>query len=148
LCRQKTTQARADLDNHRALLSRLARMDADDQRPATRLFNVQASDLDVVPTDNIGCQLNRSVLDVLHNQTLRLQELSVQLEEARRSLNERKLVDRAKRLLMLQHGLGENEAYRMLQTAAMERSQRLADVAQTLLDYADLLQGKVARAHS
>lgn len=148
LCRQKTTQARADLDNHRALLSRLARMDVDDQRPATRLFNVQASDLDVVPTDNIGCQLNRSVLDVLHNQTLRLQELSVQLEEARRSLNERKLVDRAKRLLMLQHGLGENEAYRMLQTAAMERSQRLADVAQTLLDYADLLQGKVARARS
>ena len=36
----------------------------------------------------------------------------------------------------------------MLQTAAMERSQRLADVAQTLLDYADLLQGKVARARS
>jgi AmiR/NasT family two-component response regulator len=91
-------------------------------------------------------QLNRSVLNVLHNQTLRLQELSVQLDEARRSLNERKLVDRAKRLLMLHHGLGEDEAYRMLQTAAMERSQRLADVAQTLLDYADLLQGKVARA--
>jgi hypothetical protein len=145
LCRQKTAQARADLDNHRALLSRLARMDADDQRPATRLFNVQASDLDAVPANNIGCQLNRSVLDVLHNQTLRLQELSVQLDEARRSLNERKLVDRAKRLLMLHHRLGEDEAYRMLQTTAMERSQRLADVAQTLLNYADLLQGKVGR---
>lgn len=147
-CQDKTAQARADLDNHRALLGRLAGMDADKAPPATRLFNVQASDMDALPPDNLGCQLNRSVLDVLHDQTQRLQELSVQLEEARRSLSERKLVDRAKRLLMLQHGLGEEEAYRMLQTAAMERSQRLPDVAQTLLNYADLLAGKEARPRS
>ncbi|WP_339843623.1 nitrate- and nitrite sensing domain-containing protein [uncultured Halopseudomonas sp.] len=146
LCREKTLQAQADLDNHRAMLGRLAGMATDTQPPATRLFNVQASDMDSLPPDSIGCQLNRSVLDVLHEQTLRLQELSVQLDEARRSLNERKLVDRAKRLLMLQHGLGEEEAYRMLQKAAMERSQRLPDVAQTLLNYADLLAGKTAKA--
>lgn len=146
LCKEKTAQARADLDNHRTLLGRLAGMDGDGATPAPRLFNVQASDMDSVPADNMGCQLNRSVLDVLHDQTLRLQELSVQLDEARRSLSERKLVDRAKRLLMQQHGLGEEEAYRMLQTAAMERSQRLPDVAQTLLNYADLLAGKSASA--
>ncbi|WP_373186881.1 nitrate- and nitrite sensing domain-containing protein [Halopseudomonas sp.] len=145
LCREKTAQARADLANHRSMLGRLAGMDADTQAPATRLFNVQASDMDAAPPNNMSCQLNRSVLDVLHDQTLRLQELSVQLDDARRSLNERKLVDRAKRLLMLQHGLGEEEAYRMLQTAAMERSQRLADVAQNLLNYADLLAGKTSR---
>lgn len=146
LCQAKTAQAQADLDNHRTLLGRLAQMDSDSAAPATRLFNVQASDMDSTPADNMGCQLSRSMLDALHDQTLRLQELSVQLDEARRSLNERKLIDRAKRLLMLQHGLSEEEAYRMLQTAAMERSQRLPDVAQTLLNYADLLAGKAARA--
>lgn len=145
LCQGKTAQAQADLDNHRALLGRLSQMDADQASPTTQLFNVQASDMHCLPADNMGCQLNRSVLDVLHDQTQRLQELSVQLEDARRSLNERKLIDRAKRLLMLQHGLGEEEAYRMLQTAAMERSKRLPDVAQTLLNYADLLAGKEAR---
>lgn len=144
LCQEKTAQAQADLDNHRILLGRLAGMHAD--TPAARLFNVQASDMDAAPTDNMGCQLNRSVLDVLHDQSLRLQELSVELDEARRSLSDRKLIDRAKRLLMLQHGLSEEEAYRMLQGAAMERGQRLPHVAQNLLNYAELLAGKAARA--
>ena len=90
----------------------------------------------------MGEQMSRSVIDLLHAQNQRLQALGVELDEARRSLNERKLIDRAKGLLMKQHGLQEEEAYRMLQNAAMERSQRLADVAQHLLNYADLLQGK------
>lgn len=144
LCQSKITQAQADLENHRALLKRLAQMDEQAGEPAARLFNVQATELDSVPADNMGSQLNRSVLDVLHAQSVRLQELSGQLEEARRSLSDRRLIDRAKSLLMAQHGLKEDEAYRMLQNAAMERSQRLADVAQTLLNYADLLRGKQA----
>ncbi|WP_022962230.1 nitrate regulatory protein [Halopseudomonas pelagia] len=141
-CQRKIIQAQADLDNHRALLKRLTQLDDDAALPAARVFNLQASDLDTAAVDSLGGQLNRSVMDVLHAQSQRLQALGVELEEARRSLNERKLIDRAKGLLMKQHGLTEDAAYRMLQNAAMERSQRLADVAQHLLNYAELLQGK------
>lgn len=142
LCHARVSQARADLENHRALRRRLGSMSEEADASAPRLFNVQATELDCAPADNLGNQLNRSVLDALHGQTLRLQALSEELEEARRSLSERKLIERAKAALMAQHGLKDDEAYRMLQNAAMERCQRLADVAQTVLNYTGLLQSK------
>lgn len=142
LCHAKVSQAKADLENQRALLHRLGSMSDEADPSAPRLFNVQATELDCVSADNLGNQLNRSVLDALHNQTLRLQALSEELEDARRSLSERKLIERAKAALMAQHGLKDDEAYRMLQNAAMERCQRLADVAQTVLNYTGLLQSK------
>ena len=73
----------------------------------------------------------------MHEQTQRLQQLQDELEQARETLNERKLVERAKGLLMSQHDLNEEQAYRTLQNAAMERGQRLADVARTLLNHSD-----------
>ncbi|GAB4401317.1 MAG: ANTAR domain-containing protein [Rhodoferax sp.] len=54
-------------------------------------------------------------------------------------LRERKLIDRAKGLLMQRHGVGEDEAYRRLRKTAMDKGLRLADVAQRLIDVADLL---------
>ncbi len=148
LCHSKITQARADLDNHRVLLERLASLDESNEEGVARLFNVQATGLDSASQDNMGSQLNRSLMDVLHSQTQRLQTLSDELEGARRSLSERKLIERAKAALMTQHGLGDDEAYRMLQNAAMERCQRLADVAQTVLTYTDLLQRQKSPARS
>lgn len=142
MCRRKIDQARADLDNHRALLKRLASLDQSLDHHGARLFNVQATELDSAPTDNLGSQVHRSMLDVLHAQSLRLQALNDELEAARRSLSERKLIERAKAALMREHGLSDDDAYRMLQNAAMERGQRLADVAQTILTYTDLLRGK------
>lgn len=142
-CQRKIVQAQADLDNHRALLKRLASLDNEPGLPATAVLSLQSAELGTVAADPLGGQLNRSVMEVLHAQSQRLQVLAVELEEARRSLNERKLIDRAKGLLMRQHGLSESAAYRMLQSAAMERSQRLPDVAQHLLNHAELLQGKV-----
>ncbi|MFO7703773.1 MAG: nitrate- and nitrite sensing domain-containing protein [Halopseudomonas sp.] len=141
-CRRKIIQAQADLDNHRALLKRLARLDDDAGLPASRVFNLPASDLEIPAVDALSGQLNRSMMDVLYTQNQRLQALGVELEEARRALNERKLIDRAKGLLMKQHGLSEDAAYHMLQNAAMQRSQRLAEVAQQLLKQAGLLQGQ------
>ncbi|NWG73847.1 MAG: ANTAR domain-containing protein [Rubrivivax sp.] len=65
--------------------------------------------------------------------------LREQLAEARRELTRRKVVDRAKGLLMKRHGVGEDEAYALLRKAAMDKGMKLADVAQRLLDVADLL---------
>jgi hypothetical protein len=141
LCHDKISQARADLDNHRELLRRLASLDQETEQPATRLFNVQATQLDSAQAE-MGSQVSRSLLDVLHAQTLRMQTLSDELEAARRSLSERKLIERAKAALMALHGLKDDEAYRLLQKTAMERCQRLADVAQTVLTYSGLLQNK------
>ena len=140
LCAQKTRKAQADLDNQRRLLRQLDQLDRDDEQSAPRLYNVQATELQTLPGEAPGGEVNRSLLEALHEQTVRLQQLQDELEQARETLNERKLVERAKGLLMSRHGLSEEAAYRTLQNAAMERGQRLGEVAQTVLNYSDLLK--------
>lgn len=61
------------------------------------------------------------------------------LADARGQLHDRKLVERAKGLLMKRLGLGEEEAYARLRRAAMDKKLRLADLAQRMLDAADLI---------
>jgi response regulator NasT len=67
------------------------------------------------------------------------QRLRVELAEANLKLSERKLVERAKGLLMRSRGLSEDEAYHALRKLAMARKQRLGETAQQLIDAADLL---------
>jgi two-component system, response regulator / RNA-binding antiterminator len=67
------------------------------------------------------------------------QELRRELANARSELQERKLVDRAKGLLMQRQGLSEQDAYEKLRKTAMDRGLKLGDVAKRILDMADLL---------
>ena len=68
-----------------------------------------------------------------------LQRLKVELADANLKLSERKLVERAKGLLMQSRGISEDEAYHALRKLAMSRTLRLGDVAQQLIDTAALL---------
>lgn len=81
----------------------------------------------------------RPILDVAmarfeHEQGLR-QELAI----AKTELQDRKVIDRAKGLLMQRQGLTEKVAYDKLRKAAMDKGLRLGEVAQRMLDAADLL---------
>ena len=67
------------------------------------------------------------------------QALRTQLAEANLKLAERKLVERAKGLLMKSRGLDEETAYAALRKMAMDRKLKLAEVAQRVVDAADLL---------
>ena len=145
MCEHKTQQAKADLDSQRRLLKRLNSLDDGVNTPSARLYNVQATELEPLPGERLGSHMQRSVLEVLHEQTVRLQQMHDELESARRSLSERKIIERAKGVLMTQHGLSEEEAFRALQSAAMERSQKLGEVAQTILNYNELLQTPVRK---
>jgi response regulator NasT len=88
----------------------------------------------------------RPILDVAmarfeHEQALR-QELANTREELdghKAELLNRKVIDRAKGLLMQRQGLTEQAAYDRLRKAAMDKSMKLVDVAQRMLDVADLL---------
>jgi len=62
-----------------------------------------------------------------------------ELADARTQLSERKLIDRAKGILMKRQSLNEEEAYARLRKTAMDKSMKLADVAQRIIDLADLL---------
>ncbi len=68
-----------------------------------------------------------------------LQRLKDELADANLKLSERKLVERAKGLLMQSRGISEDQAYHALRKLAMSKKQRLGDVAQHLIDFASLL---------
>ena len=67
------------------------------------------------------------------------QKLRTELSDTKLKLAERKTIDRAKGLLMERHKMTEDEAYQKLRRLAMDKNLKLSDVAQRILDVADLL---------
>jgi len=81
----------------------------------------------------------RPILDVAMARFEHEQGLRRELADARTELQDRKVIDRAKGLLMRRQNLNEQAAYEKLRRAAMDKGLRLGEVAQRILDAADLL---------
>jgi len=81
----------------------------------------------------------KTVIDVALARFEHEEQLHQELANAKSQLEERKLVDRAKGLLMSRQGLSEQDAYQRLRKAAMNKGIRVSEVAQRLIDAADLL---------
>lgn len=67
------------------------------------------------------------------------QGINAELAKAKRELEDRKLIDRAKGILIKSRKLSEDEAYHTLRKLAMERNQRLGEVAGDLIAMAKVL---------
>jgi response regulator NasT len=81
----------------------------------------------------------RPILDVAMARFEHEQGLRRELANAKTELHERKVIDRAKGMLMQRQGLSEQAAYEKLRKAAMDKGLRLGEVAQRMLDALDLL---------
>jgi response regulator NasT len=81
----------------------------------------------------------RPILDVAMARFQHEEELRRELADARSELSQRKLIDRAKGLLMQRQQLTEQQAYDKLRKAAMDRGLKVVEVAQRIIDAADLL---------
>ena len=88
-----------------------------------------------------GIQADRlqPILDVAVARFAHEQALREELRDAQTKLVERKVIERAKGILMQQKGVSEEEAFRLLRTLAMDRNAKLLDVAQQVVDVAKLL---------
>lgn len=87
----------------------------------------------------LGTERVKPVLDVAMARFRHEERLRQELADAKGALSERKLVDRAKGLLMKRHGVSEDEAYARLRKQAMDKNLKMAEVAQRLIDAAELL---------
>ena len=67
------------------------------------------------------------------------QKLRNELSDTKLKLAERKTVERAKGLLMERHKISEDEAYGKLRSMAMDKNLKLSELAQRIIDIADLL---------
>lgn len=81
----------------------------------------------------------RPILDVAMARFEHEQGLRAELDNAKGELRDRKTIDRAKAMLMQRQGLSEALAYDKLRKAAMDKGLRMGEVAQRLLEAAELL---------
>lgn len=81
----------------------------------------------------------RSMAALIQLQSRRLQAMEDELQAARQALNERKLIERAKALLMKHRDLSEDQAHRLLRQTAMNQNRRLVEVAEATVAMADML---------
>lgn len=142
ICHQKTAQAHAELNARQGLL---AKVSGQPDSASAAFFDGAATPDAAVPPQALagaapyGRQLERSILDMVQEQSHRLQAMSDELDTVRAALNERKLVERAKGLLMAHRRISEQEAHKMLRQTAMNQNRRLIDVAESVLAMAEYL---------
>lgn len=67
-------------------------------------------------------------------------KLREELDEARSQLEERKLIDRAKGIVMRLKGLSEDEAYALMRRTAMNEKRKLAEIARSIITAAEVLK--------
>ena len=81
----------------------------------------------------------KPVMDIAIARFRMLRQMRSELAETRRALEERKVIDRAKGLLMKARGIDEDAAYALLRKTAMNQGRRVADVAEAVVTASGLL---------
>ena len=113
-------------------------MFAQDGKPETIRAAVQAGVAAYV-VDGLKPDRVRPVVDVAIARFTQFHELRSELDKARITLAERKLIEKAKGILMKRRKVDEDEAYRLMRRMAMDQKARLIDVANKLIEAAELL---------
>ncbi len=91
----------------------------------------------------VGGLVPERIKPVLKTAIARFQMVSqmrLELQAAKKALADRKIIDRAKGLLMRARGISEEEAYALLRSTAMDQKRKVIDVADALITAADLLK--------
>ncbi|MBE0555043.1 MAG: ANTAR domain-containing protein [Rhodobacteraceae bacterium] len=89
--------------------------------------------------DGLRADRIKPILDAAVARFHLFQRMRAELAATRAALEERKVIDRAKAILMKARGIGEEEAYALLRKTAMDQGRRMADIAQQLVMAAGLL---------
>lgn len=111
-----------------------------DQSDAEMMKAAIAAGVSAYVVDGLAQHRVRPVLETALARFQAFEGLRQELEAAKSSLAERKLVDRAKGILMQMKGISEDEAYAQLRKKAMNEQKKLTDIAQSVVTAIDLLK--------
>lgn len=141
VCQQTLHDAQRTLEQQQHLIGQLQHGQQDS-------FSVFLSDdesstlqsilVDRFHPDRLSPQLGRSVFELVQHQAQRLQQMQDELDAARQALEERKLQQKAKALLIKHRQMTEDEAHRLLRQMAMDQGKKITEVAKNLIDMADV----------
>lgn len=112
-------------------------VDRSDESMITEAINAGVS---AYVVDGLNPARVKPILDVAIARFNQFQSLNDEVAKAKASLAERKVIERAKGILMRERKLSEEDAYRVLRRAAMEQNKRLAEIAESLISAAKMLR--------
>ena len=90
--------------------------------------------------DGLKKERVKPILDMCVSRFNAFARLREELEQAKSQLADRKVIDRAKAILMKARGIGEEEAYALLRKTAMNEKKKLAEIAQSVVTASELLR--------
>jgi response regulator NasT len=90
--------------------------------------------------DGLKKERMRSILDLCISRFNAFSRLQTELEQTKTALEERKVIDRAKGILMKAKNLSEETAYGLLRKTAMNENRKIAEVAQSVVTAAELFK--------
>lgn len=138
-----------DLENpNRDVLEQMFQMSREVKRPIAMFVDQSDSAMITASVDagvsayivdGLKKERIKSVLDMTISRFNAFSRLQRELEEARNELQERKVIDRAKGILMRAKGIDEDEAYALLRRNAMNQKKKIAEIAASVITAADLL---------
>ena len=82
----------------------------------------------------------KTILDLCISRFNAFARLQDELDRAKSALEDRKVIDRAKGILMKAKNLTEEQAYALLRKTAMNENKKIADVAQSVITAAELFK--------
>jgi hypothetical protein len=144
LCAARILAAEAELQDAEGLLKTLVSRPPTSTFVVDRFFDPETQidvALKILPGQSVAPGFEDSIVEVLLAQSDRLASMEHELEQARRALNERKVIEKAKGLLMSRRGISEEAAYKMLRQTAMEQNKRMVDLAESMLSFSDWFGG-------
>ena len=110
-----------------------------DDDDTTHVRDAVAVGVSAYIVDGLSSTRIRPILEVAMARFEYEEQLRDERDDARHALQERSLVDRAKAMLMERQGLSEKDAFTKLRKVAMDKGLKMGEVAQRILDMADLL---------
>lgn len=138
-----------DLENpNRDVLEQMFQMSREVKRPIAMFVDQSDSAMITASVDagvsayivdGLKKERIKSVLDMTISRFNAFSRLQRELDEAKSQLEERKVIDRAKGILMRAKGIGEDDAYALLRRNAMNQKKKIADIAASVITAADLL---------
>lgn len=120
------------------VVSRPVAMFVDQSEPATIEAAVDAG-VSAYVVDGLKKERVKPIVDMAISRFNAFSRLKDELHAARTELADRKMIERAKGILMAQRGMSEPEAYAALRKTAMNQNRRLAEIAASVVTAAQLL---------
>ena len=90
--------------------------------------------------DGLKKERIKPILDLCISRFNAFSKLQDELDRTKSALEDRKILDRAKGLLMKAKGLTEEEAYVLIRSTAMREKKKIGDIAQSIITAAELLK--------